>query len=88
MRRRHSAVGCTCVYCYAADPRQPTRAAAPSCVLMCSSGSLHFGDLDDPHSNVSKLLKNRRAQRLFTGVETEPTVYYLVEKNPVEDNRT
>ena len=53
--------------------------ATPSCVLACSCGALHFGDLDDPDSAVSQLLKNRKACRPFTGVETRPSVYYLVD---------
>ncbi len=53
--------------------------ATPCCVAMCSSGALHFGNLDDPHSTVSQLLKSRKAFRLHTGVETEPSVYYLTD---------
>lgn len=53
--------------------------ATPYCVVTCSSGVLHFGDLDDPQSKVSELLQSRKVFRLFTGVETEPSVYYLAE---------
>ena len=51
--------------------------ATPLCVVTCSCGALHFGDLDDPLCNISQLLKNRKTFRLFTGVETGPSVYYL-----------
>jgi phenylacetyl-CoA:acceptor oxidoreductase subunit 1 len=53
--------------------------ATPACVLMCSSGALYFGDLDDPNSKVSQLLKNRKVVRISTGVETSPSVYYLTD---------
>ena len=53
--------------------------ATPACVLMCSSGALYFGDLDDPNSKVSQLLKNRNVVRVSTGVETSPSVYYLTD---------
>ncbi len=52
--------------------------ATPLCVATCSGGALHFGDLDDPQSNVSQLLKNNKAYRFYTQIETGPSVYYLI----------
>lgn len=51
--------------------------ATPYCVINCSGGALHFGDLNDPESNVSKLLKKNKTIRLQEEAGTEPSVYYI-----------
>jgi phenylacetyl-CoA:acceptor oxidoreductase subunit 1 len=53
------------------------REATPGCVLACESKAIAFGDLDDPESNVSRLLADRRALRIHEDLGTEPSVYYL-----------
>jgi phenylacetyl-CoA:acceptor oxidoreductase subunit 1 len=52
-------------------------AATPLCVRYCLGEALHFGDLEDPDSNVSKLLKGHRNFRLREDLKTGPSVYYL-----------
>ena len=51
--------------------------ATPACVVVCPVGARHFGDLNDPESNVSKLLKKRTSYRLREDLGTSPHVYYL-----------
>lgn len=53
-------------------------AATPKCVVACSCGVLHFGDLDDPESNVSKMLKVNKSMRLSEELGTQPSVYYIL----------
>ncbi|MDY7077383.1 MAG: 4Fe-4S dicluster domain-containing protein [Chloroflexota bacterium] len=53
--------------------------ATPACVLSCSANALHFGDLDDPDSEVSRLIRENKTARLQEELETEPSVYYIVE---------
>ncbi len=53
------------------------REATPACVLTCMCHARTFGDLDDPESSVSKLLKERKWHVLHPEYETEPNVYYL-----------
>jgi Fe-S-cluster-containing dehydrogenase component len=50
----------------------------PACVQTCPSGALVFGDLNDPGSQVARLVQNSsRKFRLLEELGTEPSVYYL-----------
>ncbi len=53
------------------------REATPACVNTCQARALVFGDLDDPDSNVSRLLASRASFRLREELSTHPKVYYL-----------
>lgn len=53
--------------------------ATPACVVACSSGALSFGDLEDVDSDVSRLLRENRAQRLLEELETDAAVYYVAD---------
>jgi Fe-S-cluster-containing dehydrogenase component len=48
-----------------------------ACVEACPAHARAFGNLDDPNSEVSKLISNRDAIRLREGMGTSPKVYYL-----------
>lgn len=50
----------------------------PACAKTCPGHAIHFGDLDDPESDVSILLRERNALRLKEELGTEPSVYYLI----------
>ena len=50
----------------------------PACVATCVGESRNFGDLNDPNSNVSKLLQNATSiSRLKEDKGTSPKVYYI-----------
>jgi phenylacetyl-CoA:acceptor oxidoreductase subunit 1 len=53
--------------------------ATPACVNSCIAGALHFGDIDDPKSNVSVLLAENRHFRMHEELGTGPRIYYLWE---------
>jgi len=52
-------------------------AATPACVASCISGALQMGDLDDPDSNVSTLLRKKRHFRMHAELGNGPNIFYL-----------
>ncbi len=61
--------------------------ATPACVAVCSAGALHFGDLDDPDSYISRLLRENQSSQLQGRLRTCPGVYYLVPENWLDTDR-
>lgn len=59
----------------------------PACVDVCPAFALHFGNLDDPNSNVSKLIREKPAFRLLEELGAEPRVYYVGGKPPTPHTR-
>lgn len=50
----------------------------PACVSVCPTYCMHFGDLDDPNSEVSKLLATRNSKVLAPEAGTKPQIFYLI----------
>ncbi len=53
------------------------REVSPMCVNNCPVKARTFGDLDDPSSNVSKLVRERKGHPLHQEYGTEPSIYYI-----------
>ena len=49
----------------------------PRCVQACPAEAITFGDLDDPQSEVAKLMKSENPDVLHPEYKTEPRVAYI-----------
>ncbi len=52
----------------------------PACVNSCIAGALHFGDVEDPDSNVSRILAETEHFRMHEELGTKPGFYYVVDE--------
>ena len=64
------------------------RDATPACVNICQARALTFGDLDDPNSNVSKLIRDKSGFVLHPEYGTDPSVWYVDYRHGGRDNVT
>lgn len=63
-----------CNFCY----ERLAAGLIPACVEACKCQALCFGDLEDPNSEVRKLLASRFTMRRKPELGTQPNVYYIV----------
>ncbi|WP_305045928.1 molybdopterin-dependent oxidoreductase [Geoalkalibacter sp.] len=49
----------------------------PACAQSCPARAISFGNLRDPEARVAKLVDSLAPHRVFAGLGTEPSVYYL-----------
>ena len=59
----------------------------PKCADNCPTKVLNFGDLDDPNSEVSRMLKENASFRLLEELGTEPNVHYIGGQHPTSETR-
>jgi molybdopterin-containing oxidoreductase family iron-sulfur binding subunit len=52
----------------------------PACLVVCPTGARVFGNLLDPNSEISYILKNKRVYILKEDVGTRPRFYYFFDK--------
>jgi phenylacetyl-CoA:acceptor oxidoreductase subunit 1 len=58
--------------------------ATPACVLSCTSKSLYFGNLNDPDSEISRLIKVNHTICLQEEMLTQPRVYYIAHSKQIK----
>ena len=54
------------------------REATPACVIACPTKTRVFGDLDNPESNISLLVREKRATPFHEQHGTDPSIYYIL----------
>jgi Fe-S-cluster-containing dehydrogenase component len=59
------------------DQNLPEDERQPACVMTCPSHSRYFGDFDDPHSEVSRISRERNGEQLMPELGYEPVNKYL-----------
>jgi tetrathionate reductase subunit B len=52
----------------------------PFCVICCEGQAMFFGDLNDPQSEVSKIIAEKKTFLLKPDAGTDPSVYYCPPK--------
>ena len=91
IKRRPRGVVEKCSFCYQRIDRGQAQGlkpgideeATPACVVACPVKARTFGDMNDPESEVSQLLKSYTYFRLREDLGTEPRVYYLPAREEV-----
>ena len=53
------------------------REATPACVNICPVGARTFGNLDDPLSHITELIRLRKGTPFHEEFGTDPSVYYI-----------
>jgi Fe-S-cluster-containing dehydrogenase component len=54
------------------------REATPACVIACPTKTRTFGDLNDPYSGISMLIREKRAVPFHPEFNTEPSCFYII----------
>jgi phenylacetyl-CoA:acceptor oxidoreductase subunit 1 len=62
------------------EGRMSVAMKTPACVNACLADALHFGDKDDPDSNVNQLLAENQTFRMHEDLGTDPGFYYIWDK--------
>ncbi len=73
VQQHHKGTVDKCSLCY----HRVDEGLEPACVHDCPARARHFGDLNDPESEVSKLVATREHFQLLPEEGTHPGIYFL-----------
>lgn len=62
-----------CTFCF----HRTQAGLLPACVETCVGGARNFGDLNDPDSEVARMLRDNEVSVLRPEMHTNPNVYYI-----------
>jgi len=62
-----------CTFCV----HRVAKGQQPACAAACPTQSLTFGDVNDPDSDIAKLLRTRQWKQIHTEAGTKPNLYFL-----------
>jgi molybdopterin-containing oxidoreductase family iron-sulfur binding subunit len=55
-----------------------------ACQEVCPANAIYFGDINDPNSEVSRLVKNGRGYKVLDFLGVKPSITYLAKvRNPI-----
>jgi Fe-S-cluster-containing dehydrogenase component len=49
----------------------------PFCVKCCPTNAIHFGEIDNPESEISKLIREKKAEGRTSKKNTHPSIFYI-----------
>ncbi len=53
------------------------RDASPACMVICPTKAIHFGDLDDPDSDINLVIQTKKGHQFHPEFDTDPSIYYI-----------
>ena len=78
----HKGVMEKCTFCV----HRLEKGLQPACANACPTQAIHFGDLDDPDSDIAQL-QQKHSFRLLEDLGTEPRVFYIGGHEPSSETR-
>jgi molybdopterin-containing oxidoreductase family iron-sulfur binding subunit len=53
------------------------RDASPACQIICPTSAIHFGDLDDPNSEINVVIQVKKGHQFHEEFNTDPSIFYI-----------
>lgn len=63
-----------CTFCI----HRVEKGSDPACVSVCPAHAFTFGDIEDPESEISRIINSRNYHTLLAEAGTKPQIFYLI----------